>query len=212
MTKHLTEKQIAEYKGIFSLFVKDVDGTVTTKELCSQMRSRGFDPRRMIGEIDADGNGTIDFKEFLTMMANKMEEHQTEHLTKEQRAEFKEAFSLFDKDGDGSIKTKELGAVMKSLGLNQKMIDKIDSGGNETIDLQEFLMMMDEKMAEIRGAFIVFDRDGNGFITAAELRHTIQKTGDKLTDDEVDEMIRAADIDGDGQVSYNEFVKMMMTE
>lgn len=64
-------------------------------------------------------------------------------------------------------------------------------------------MMMDEKMAEIRGAFIVFDRDGNGFITAAELRHTIQKTGDKLTDDEVDEMIRAADIDGDGQVSYN---------
>lgn len=54
ITKAVTICSI-EYKGIFSLFVKDVDGTVTTKELCSQMRSRGFDPRRMIGEIDADG-------------------------------------------------------------------------------------------------------------------------------------------------------------
>lgn len=77
------------------------------------------------------------------------------------------------------------------------------SKGNGTIHLQEFLSMMDEEMAEIRESFIVFDRDGNGFITAAELKHTIQKTGDKLTDDQVEEMIRAADIDGDGQVSYN---------
>lgn len=41
--------------------------------------------------------------------------------------EFKEVFSLFDKEGDGTITTKELSAVMKSLGLNQNVIDKIDS-------------------------------------------------------------------------------------
>merc|ERR1712060_956776 len=39
-------------------------------------------------------------------------------LTEEQIAEFKEAFSLFDKDGDGTITTKELGTVMRSLGQN----------------------------------------------------------------------------------------------
>lgn len=42
----------------------------------------------------------------------------TDNLTQEQITEFKEAFSLFDKDGDGSITTKELGVVMRSLGQN----------------------------------------------------------------------------------------------
>ena len=56
---------------------------------------------------------------------------------------------------------------------------------------------------EIREAFRVFDKDGNGFISAAELRHVMTNLGEKLTDEEVDEMIREADIDGDGQVNYD---------
>ena len=55
---------------------------------------------------------------------------------------------------------------------------------------------------ELREAFRVFDKDGNGFISAAELRHVMTNLGEKLTDEEVDEMIREADIDGDGQVNY----------
>ena len=49
----------------------------------------------------------------------------------------------------------------------------------------------------------VFDKDGNGFISAAELRHVMTNLGEKLTDEEVDEMIREADIDGDGQINYD---------
>ena len=60
--------------------------------------------------------------------------------------------------------------------------------------------------------FQVFDRDGNGFISAAELRHVMTNLGEKLTDEEVDEMIREADVDGDGQINYEEFVKMMMAK
>jgi calmodulin len=48
--------------------------------------------------------------------------------------------------------------------------------------------------------FKVFDRDNNGFISAAELRHVMTSIGEKLTDDEVDEMIREADQDGDGRI------------
>ena len=81
--------------------------------------------------------------------------------------------------------------------------------GNGTIDFPEFLTMMARKMKdtdteeELKEAFRVFDKDGNGFISAAELRHVMTNLGEKLTDEEVDEMIREADIDGDGQVNYD---------
>jgi len=56
------------------------------------------------------------------------------------------------------------------------------------------------------------DKDGNGYISAAELRHVMTNLGEKLTDNEVDEMIREADVDGDGQINYEEFVKMMLSK
>ncbi|CAM6014038.1 unnamed protein product [Sphagnum balticum] len=147
-----------------------------------------------------------------------------EHLTDEQIGEFKEAFSLFDKDGDGSITTQELGTVMRSLGQNpteaelKDMIHEVDADGDGTIDFSEFLDLMARKMKdadsdeELKEAFKVFDKDQNGFISAAELRHVMINLGEKLTDEEVNEMIREADVDGDGQVNYEEFVKMMMAK
>lgn len=80
--------------------------------------------------------------------------------------------------------------------------------GNGTIDFPEFLTMMARKMKdddseeELREAFKVFDKDGSGDISAAELRHVMTSLGEKLTDEEVDEMIREADVDGDGKVNY----------
>ena len=65
---------------------------------------------------------------------------------------------------------------------------------------------------ELREALRVFDQDQNGFISAAELRHVMTNLGEKLTDEEVDEMIREADVDGDGQINYEEFVKVMMAK
>merc|ERR1711916_175482 len=91
-----------------------------------------------------------------------------------------------------------------------------EKDGSGTIDFPEFLTLMARKMQdsdseeEIKEAFRVFDKDGNGFISAAELRHVMTNLGEKLTDEEGDEMIREADVDGDGQINYEEFVKMMM--
>ena len=62
---------------------------------------------------------------------------------------------------------------------------------------------------EVRDAFTSFDLDKNEFVGAAELRHVLVNIGENVTDEEVDEMIRMCDTDGDGQVSYDEFYKMV---
>jgi Ca2+-binding EF-hand superfamily protein len=92
----------------------DGDGTITTHELGAVMRSIGQNPtdaelQDMINEVDADGNGTVDFPEFLTMMARKMH-----NIDPEQ--ELREAFKVFDKDGNGFVSATELRQVMANLG------------------------------------------------------------------------------------------------
>ena len=64
----------------------------------------------------------------------------------------------------------------------------------------------EEEMIE---AFQVFDTDGNGSITADELRQIFNNLGEKLTDEEISDMIHEADTDGDGEINYQEFVNMM---
>jgi hypothetical protein len=92
--------------------------------------------------------------------------------------------------------------------------DRSDDDG--CIDFPEFLSLMSRKMKdtdteeELIEAFKVFDRGGSGFISAAELRHVMSNLGEKITDEEIDEMAREADADGDGYINYEDFIKMMM--
>ncbi|EGG02963.1 uncharacterized protein MELLADRAFT_109742 [Melampsora larici-populina 98AG31] len=141
-----------------------------------------------------------------------------DQLTEEQISEFKEAFSHFDKDGDGTITAKELGTVMRNLGQNPteaeiiEMINDVDADGDGLIDFPEYLIMMARQMKDpnseddIRHAFQVFAQDGNGFISAAELKQVMANLGETLSDQEIEEMMGEADVDGDGSIDYEEFV------
>ncbi|KAK4361666.1 hypothetical protein RND71_020618 [Anisodus tanguticus] len=136
--------------------------------------------------------------------------------------EFKEAISLFDKGGDGCITIEELETVIRSLDQNPTeeelchMISEVDADhDNGTMEFTEFLNLISKKMKEtdseeeLKEAFKVFDKDQNGYISSNDLRHVMINLGEKLTDEEAEQMIKEADLDGDGQVNFDEFVKMM---
>ncbi|CDO55790.1 similar to Saccharomyces cerevisiae YBR109C CMD1 Calmodulin [Geotrichum candidum] len=143
-----------------------------------------------------------------------------DQLSDTQSAAIKEAFSLFDKDGDGQITTKELGVVMRSLNQNPSeseladMINDVDSNSG-TIDFPEFLTMMARKMKdtdseeEVHNAFKVFDCDEQGHISVTELRHVMTSIGERLNDDEISELVKEADTDNDGKIDYKEFVTLL---
>ncbi|KAK4775879.1 hypothetical protein SAY87_023840 [Trapa incisa] len=153
-----------------------------------------------------------------TRMTTVSQEHM---LTKVQIDEFKEVFSLLDKDGDGCITVKELVWAIRSLEQHPTeeelriMIREVDVDGNGTIKLGEFLNLMARKMKEtaaddeLKEAFQVFDKDQDGYISPEELRRVMLNLGEKLTDEEVEMMVKEADLDGDGQINYEEFIRMM---
>ncbi|CAL1135812.1 unnamed protein product [Cladocopium goreaui] len=84
--------------------------------------------------------------------------------------------------------------------LNQDMINEVDCDGNGVIDFPEFLSMQARKMRDTDGeeelmeAFRVFDVNGSGFISAADFRHVMTNLGECLSDQEIDEMFRQADV------------------
>ncbi|XP_033736484.1 neo-calmodulin-like isoform X1 [Pecten maximus] len=135
--------------------------------------------------------------------------------------EFKEAFKLFDRDGDGTVDVDELGTVMKSLGQEpteqevRDMINEVDNDQSGSIEFPEFLQLMAKKMndtdteQEIKDAFKVFDTSARGYITAIELKDIMTTLGEKLTDEETDEMIKYSHADMDGHINYVEFVRLM---
>ena len=95
------------------------------------------------------------------------------------------------------------------------MISEVDEDSNGSIDMKEFVALMARRMQqvdtqeEIAEAFRIFDKDGNGFISAQELANVMTSLGERLTEAEINEMIKEADLDQDGQISLDEFKQLM---
>ncbi|XP_052764533.1 neo-calmodulin-like isoform X6 [Mya arenaria] len=140
--------------------------------------------------------------------------------------EIRELFRLFDTNNDRSISVQELGKAMRFLGMSptqQEIADAmraLDTNRNGRIEFKEFHALMQAEMAKlnesditnnqetVRSAFRLFDKDGNGYIDQKELRVAMKKLGEALTDKELEDMMKQADVDGDGQINYEEFVKI----
>lgn len=141
-------------------------------------------------------------------------------LSPAQLVEIQQAFSKFDRDGDGHIEAKELMTVMNVMGIRptqdqlQEMIQAVDTDGNGTIEFEEFIALMarrmlkDDGQAELDEAFKLFDADGSGTISLEEVRDLMTSVGQGLTEEEINELMTMADVDGNGQISLEEFKAM----
>ncbi|KAI4335836.1 hypothetical protein L6164_014443 [Bauhinia variegata] len=137
--------------------------------------------------------------------------------------QLRDIFARFDMDSDGSLTILELAALLRSLGLKPSgdqirlLLANMDANGNGSVefdelvnailpDMNEEILLNQEQLTQV---FKSFDRDGNGYISAAELAGAMAKMGQPLTYRELREMIKEADIDGDGVISFNEFTTVM---
>ncbi|ELP84686.1 calmodulin, putative [Entamoeba invadens IP1] len=144
-------------------------------------------------------------------------------LTVEQQQEYKEAFQLFDKDNDGKITAEELGTVMRALGANPTMlkiseiVKQFDKENSGKFDQATFLnIMLDygqevDSTEDIKKAFEIFDKERNGFISASELKHVLTTLGEKLSEQEVDDLLKEIGVE-DGFINVEAFVKLITSK
>jgi calmodulin len=165
-TEEFEDKYVEELREAFALFDKDNDGCITSKELHTVMHGLRLQITEqeiadIINNVDVDGSGTVDFNEFLRMMSrshchvsrtgsgNKAADHA--QRSAEEVEEMRQAFRVFDIDGNGLIDAHELKLTMLTLGENlsdrdvKQMIKLADRNGDGKIDYEEFIAMMYNK-------------------------------------------------------------------
>ncbi len=141
-----TAEQMAELEQVFKKFDVNGDGKISSSELGSIMGSLGHpateeELEKMIREVDADGDGYIDLNEFVELNTKGVD-------SDEALENLKDAFSVYDIDGNGVISAEELLKVMRSLGDEcslaecKKMISGVDRNGDGMISFDEFKVMM----------------------------------------------------------------------
>ncbi|KAL1498073.1 hypothetical protein ABEB36_008930 [Hypothenemus hampei] len=148
----------------------------------------------------------------------------SDELSKEQIALLKNAFDTFDVEKKGSIGVVMIGTILSMLGVQTtdkilaEIIAEVDEDGSGELEFEEFVTLASRFMVEedaeamqqeLKEAFRLYDKEGNGYITTSTLKEILKELDDKLTSDELDMIIAEIDTDGSGTVDYDEFMEVM---
>jgi calmodulin len=149
-------------------------------------------------------------------------------MTKEMKdpktKELKEAFTMFDRDKDGLINYNELGNVLKSQGFNPtnqellEMIADVDENEDDKINFEEFLILMHSRLKkadienELNEAFSVYDKNGSGIISVREFKKIMNSLGEKVCEEEVEEIIQKVDPKNRGYINYKDLTRIIVEQ
>ncbi|CAG9114622.1 hypothetical protein JYU34_007711 [Plutella xylostella] len=153
-----------------------------------------------------------------------------DELDKTQLVLLKNAFDAFDHEKKGVIATDMIGTILEMLGheldeasLNE-IISEVDQDGSGELEFAEFCSLAakfltedeepdDEAMVkELREAFRLYDKEGNGYITTDVLMEIFKELDNTITNDDLETMIEEIDADGSGTVDFEEFLEVMTGE
>lgn len=143
-------------------------------------------------------------------------------LKPEVEDEYKEAFSLFDKDSDGKLTRAEFIKIIEALGLEnskkiaEEMLKEVGAGDYITFELfrQAFInrMKVPYKRKEIQDAFEIFDTEKTGKILDLELRQILTQMNTILEQPEIERLIKECEPDSKNMLDYSKFIEKMYTE
>ncbi|EYB96763.1 hypothetical protein Y032_0147g2596 [Ancylostoma ceylanicum] len=151
-----------------------------------------------------------------------------EQLTAEQIEQFRKYFNMFDKENKGYIRATQVGQILRTMGQAfeerdlKQLIKEFDTDGSGEIEFEEFAAMVANFVVnsednegleeELREAFRLYDKQGNGYINVSDLRDILRALDENVSEEELDEMIAEIDTDGSGTVDFDEFMEMMSGE
>merc|ERR1711915_136106 len=166
----------------------------------------------------ADPYADIDFEEI-----NEMTNLQHDEIKC-----LKVCFDLFDTKKQEFLSGDDLGEIMRAMGFRPTeeeladLLHEVDEDGSGEIEFGEFCQLcvtflvedppLEEMKRELKDAFKLYDKEGQGFITNETLRGLIGDLLAPLTDEELDGIIDELDEDGSGSMDFDEFCEMMMTK
>ena len=156
-------------------------------------------------------------------MLNPRESEFLQNLSEQEICELREAFNIFDDNSDGSISKDKLLLLLTSLKQYptekeyNKLIESIGMSGANKINFNQFLMMMAKRTQNIqineenylRKLFNLMDRNNNGRISIHEIRYIVTHSNENISEQEIEFLIKEADSDGDGLISFDEFLIFM---
>ncbi|CAF0873894.1 unnamed protein product [Didymodactylos carnosus] len=136
----LSEEQISEIRDAFNMYDREKKGEISTSILGTVMKNLGHNLKpdqlaECIEAVDGDGSGTVDFDEFLALMAKKTKEAEDER-------ELREVFRVFDKNSRGVIDVADLKLIFKALDPDMaedevdQIISEVDEDGSGTVDFE----------------------------------------------------------------------------
>lgn len=148
-------------------------------------------------------------------------------VSKDKVPAMRRMFSLMDRDGSGMISRDELKELLHSQGYHPSeseldtMVRELDADNSGEIDFEEFVSYCvrrrmsrttSQEANEIMDAFNYFDKNGDGFITAIEIKQVMSELGHDVSEDQAEQMLAEVDKEGNGRVTYQRFKSMMLSD